>query len=267
MFQQKEYFPGVRHIQDSMGVCMTLLTGSKRAMLIDTGYGLENTAEYIRSLTALPVDVLLTHGHHDHVLGAAWFPGTQMAEEDLDEFRLRTGREQREKVASQAAQKGLSVPPDFMTRPIREPEKLTMNEEIAGFAARTEDLGGMKIQILHVPGHTEGSIMLYLPEYRLLLTGDDWNPCTWLWFPCSIGVQEWRHNMEKLLDRIPFEYTLCSHQLTLKGRHDPEHFIRFMTDKVLKEAPPADMGSSINTHQVLTDDGQALVFDYDKFSG
>ena len=35
-------FPGIFHIKDALGVCMTLLTGTESALLFDTGCGLED---------------------------------------------------------------------------------------------------------------------------------------------------------------------------------------------------------------------------------
>ena len=89
---------GVKHIQDAMGVCFTLIEGDKRAILFDTGYGMEDVQAYVRTLTDKPVKVYLSHGHHDHVLGARWFEQTLMGEADMDEFRDRTGEGQRRKV-------------------------------------------------------------------------------------------------------------------------------------------------------------------------
>ena len=61
-FQHFEFFPGVFHIQDEMGVCMTLLCGKERALLVDTGYGLEDVKAYIATLTN-PVDTtILSNG-------------------------------------------------------------------------------------------------------------------------------------------------------------------------------------------------------------
>ena len=36
-FRWAEVMPGVTHIEDPMGVCMTLLAGRERAMLVDAG--------------------------------------------------------------------------------------------------------------------------------------------------------------------------------------------------------------------------------------
>ena len=62
--------PGVWHIVDCMGVCMTLLEGENAAMLVDTGYGIEDVADFMRHMTDLPLTVFLTHNHHDHAMGA-----------------------------------------------------------------------------------------------------------------------------------------------------------------------------------------------------
>ena len=70
-FTAREALPGVWHIQDPLGVCMTLLAGEERSLLIDTGYGLEDVAAFVRTLTDRPLTVLLTHHHHDHAHGEA----------------------------------------------------------------------------------------------------------------------------------------------------------------------------------------------------
>ena len=75
--------PGVWHIVDCMGVCMTLLEGENAAMLVDTGYGIEDVADFMRHMTDLPLTVFLTHNHHDHAMGARCFPETYMLEGGL----------------------------------------------------------------------------------------------------------------------------------------------------------------------------------------
>lgn len=50
-------------------VYMYLLAGDKQAILLDTGYGTIALDEIVAALTDLPVLVLCTHGHFDHIGG------------------------------------------------------------------------------------------------------------------------------------------------------------------------------------------------------
>ena len=52
---------------------MYLLTGTEKALLIDTGTGAFNLPGLIAARTELPLMVALTHGHPDHAGGMDWF--------------------------------------------------------------------------------------------------------------------------------------------------------------------------------------------------
>ena len=251
-----EVLPGVRHITDGMGVCMTLLTGERRALLVDTGYGLENVAAFVATLTDLPVTVVLTHHHHDHALGARWFPETRMFPEDRADWPVYTGRAQREAVLAQARAKGLAPEGDWLAADIPVPEPL---------AEGPIDLGGLTAQVILCPGHTPGSAVVWVPERKLLLTGDDWNPCTWLFFPAALPVHDYLRNARGLL-ALPFEQVLCSHRETLYPRRMLEDFLSGMTDDVLRAARPVKPGPcpELDTRQAELPDGQVLVFDWAK---
>ena len=62
MFTACRPFPGVTHITDIMGVSFTLIEGEDSALLLDAGYGLEDVAAYIGTLTGKPVELILSHG-------------------------------------------------------------------------------------------------------------------------------------------------------------------------------------------------------------
>ena len=255
-FEVREVLPGVHHIKDAMGVCMTLLVGEKSALLVDTGYGTEDVLAIVRTLTQLPVSVILTHGHHDHALGARWFPQTMMFAEDQTDFATYTALETRQRVLAQAQGKGLQVPEDFLTAEI--PMPMPLNEQ-------TVDLGGMTVQIMKAPGHTPGSAVVYVPDRKLLLTADDWNPCTWLFFPAALGAQEYRCNVRKLQE-LQHTHVLCSHQPMLFERSMMDDFLNALTDDVLRAARPVDISSyeATDTRQAALPHDQIFVFDWAK---
>lgn len=50
-----------------------LLCGNEQAVLIDTGLGVANIKKIIDSLTSLPVTVVTTHVHWDHIGGHKYY--------------------------------------------------------------------------------------------------------------------------------------------------------------------------------------------------
>lgn len=271
MFHIQRIFPGITHITDAMGVSFTLIEGGERAVLFDTGYGTENVRSLVEELTEKPISIILSHGHHDHILGARWFSRTMMCRDDMEEFRMRTGRNQREKVAKQADDRGVTLPDDYLDALVPEPETIIFPDKIKGFECLEEDLGGLGINIIHVPGHTPGSIVIHVPYHRLLLTGDNWNPCTWMWFPTSLSAKTWKNNMLTLTDALEqsgqerIEAVLCSHQPAVRKGTELKRFLAYMTDKRMKEAPAVNTDTPINAHEITKEpEGWVLRFDLDK---
>ena len=258
-------FP-IYHITDNMGVSFTLLQGTTQGILFDAGYGLEDVRAYVDSLAGVPYRLILSHGHHDHVLGARWFEECFMAREDGQEFLLRTGRPQRQRVQAQAEAKGLPVPTDFLTVSYPMPRPLAFDESFAGFESCRLDLGGIQLLLFRVPGHTPGSVMGYVPEYRLLLSGDNWNPCTWLWFPCSEPVRVWRSNMLRVLDSLEIDQVLCPHQPSPRPGEEFRRYVLSLTDERLKQAKKTPLDPEIATYTAFPDgEKMVFVFDWNKF--
>lgn len=262
-FELNRVCPGVTHIRDCMGVCMTLIEGESAALLVDTGYGVEDVSACVHSIVGnKPVRVFLTHHHHDHTLGMRTMYAipdcdASMLTEDTPAWEVYNGLPKRGVVLSQAKMKGLYVDEQlFLSGTLKQPGTAVPGDI---------DLGGLTARIIECPGHTPGSAAVLIVERRLLLTADCWNPCTWVFFPEALGVKEYRRNIRRL-QAHDFTHVLCSHQHALYPREMFDAFVDHLTDDVLRAAVPVKIGGyeSIDTRQASPADGRILVFDWAK---
>lgn len=135
-----------------------LVVGSERAVLFDTGPGLHDITAVVRTLTTLPVTALPSHLHFDHVGNLARF--ARVALPDLPQLRAQ-------------AQGGRFRPGLYQYLGIIEHfarPRFTVSDWIAPGAFI--DLGGRRLELLSVPGHTPESVVLYDPEANRLFAGD-----------------------------------------------------------------------------------------------
>lgn len=267
-FEVNHVCTGVTHIRDAMGVCMTLIEGEKAALLVDTGYGVEDVGDFVLSLIGdKPVSVYLTHHHHDHTLGTYRLGSLSdcvisMLEADMPAFHIYNGQEKHRQVLAQAQNRGL-IGKDALSEELF----LACACELPSDAVPGNiDLGGLTVRIIDCPGHTPGSGCVLVTERKLLLTGDNWNPCTWLFFPEALDVRAYRENL-RLLKAYDFTHVLCSHQLECFSRAKFEAFADGLTDAALDAANSVDIAGyeHIDTRQADVAEGQILVFDWQKY--
>jgi hydroxyacylglutathione hydrolase len=156
-----------------------LLAGEKRALLIDTGWGVDDLPALVRSLTTLPLTIVNSHGHHDHFSGNGLFAQGAIGSALLnaaDRFMAKPipPRERRwviDKMLSRRLPRSISLE-DWRPAPGSEFGDLNDGDCL--------DLGGRTVEVISVPGHSPGSVALLEKPGGLLFTGDSVLPCVWV---------------------------------------------------------------------------------------
>src|SRR5580698_6901540 len=157
-----------------------LIVGEKRALLFDTGMGISDIKKVTAELTKLPVIVLNSHTHNDHVGGNWEFATVYGMDTDFTRKNARGSRKdaQAEITPDQICDtlpkgfdaKAYATLPWKITAPIRDGDDF--------------DLGGRILDVIGTPGHTPDAISLLDRANGLLFTGDTYYPAPiWLYRP------------------------------------------------------------------------------------
>ena len=156
-----------------------IVVGSKKALVIDTMNGYEDVRAVVGTVTNLPIMVVNTHGHCDHIYGNVYFDCAYLHPADLPvaQEHMRFSE-----FIEECNKRGLQMPP---FEPIRGGEVI--------------DLGGLHLEVIELPGHTPGGILLLLKEDRILFTGDSINHHLWMQLEESSSMPEFVNNLEKVM--------------------------------------------------------------------
>ena len=160
----------VRKINDRIytfeeeGVRSFLIIGEDAALVIDTGYGAVDYIGEIMERTELPVMLVTTHSDGDHVGGNNQFADVPCYAHPAEIPALET---------------------EFV-------HYLPCSE---GFVF---DLGGIKLEVIHTPGHTPGSISLLCRECGTLFSGDMVSEATIWMFGDNRNMQDFIASQKKL---------------------------------------------------------------------
>lgn len=178
-FRAEKILPHVTRIAGMGGELCYLVEGAERALLIDGLCGVGSLRAFVRELTELPVMMAATHGHIDHT-GAAWEYGELFIHPDdipLMYTPQHSGVEGRLAFASApnpAAGEKRTAP---TLRDVPPPRPVKTYPIYDGDIF---DLGGVKLEVIAVPGHTSGTVVFLDRAARVVFSGDACNANTLL---------------------------------------------------------------------------------------
>ena len=146
-----------------------LLCGTKEAVLIDTGLGVANIKTVIDGLTTLPVMVITTHIHWDHIGGHRYFDNIAVHEAEKDwlsvQFPIPLKLVKRNLMSGDKC----DFPFDFNVDEYQlfhgEPQQILHDGDMI-------NLGDRSITVIHTPGHSPGHCCFYEPQRKYLYSGD-----------------------------------------------------------------------------------------------
>lgn len=123
------------HILDDGRVRAFLIAGGENALLIDTGFADSQVYEAVKSITDVPVTVLLTHADPDHAGGLPPFGACCSMEADWP-----------------------MIPQGVSLHALNEGDEFLC--------------GDYQLEVISIPGHTKGSVAFFDREKGLLISGD-----------------------------------------------------------------------------------------------
>lgn len=202
-FEVYEVEPGIYSIYEPwqwQEVISWLIVGGQSALLFDTGNGIGDIASIIGELTDLPVTVVNSHSHFDHIGGNYQFDrivsvSTPFSLARADGFH---NAELLAEVSPEALCKplpgGLEAA-DHRVRPYDIARRISAGDVI--------DLGGRQLEVLPIPGHTPDSIALLDRDAGFLWSGDSfYEGPIWLFAP-ETDLDAYRRSVARLASLAP----------------------------------------------------------------
>lgn len=128
---------------------------TREAMVIDPGDEVEDILAILRQENFILKQIVVTHAHIDHVGGVM-------------KLKAATGAPILMNQNDYALLKMLDIQASWSG--MKPPEAVTIDEPVED--GRVLQVGNLSANVIHTPGHTEGSICLLFPQEKKLIAGD-----------------------------------------------------------------------------------------------
>lgn len=128
---------------------------TREAIVIDPGDNIPEIEKILSKHQLTVKAIVVTHAHIDHVAGA-------------EQLRKKTGGPVYLNMKDAELLAALDVQAQWIG--VETPERV--NVDMDAVDGTTLHLAGSEFHVLHTPGHTQGSISLYIPQQAKLIAGD-----------------------------------------------------------------------------------------------
>ncbi|WP_322174391.1 MBL fold metallo-hydrolase [Acutalibacter caecimuris] len=190
-FKSKKIFDHVTLITGLGWEQSYLIEGRDKALLIDGLAGVGSLRAFVRELTDLPVTLVNTHGHVDHIGANFEYGQAYIAPDDVALMYRHSGQEMRLDFAKSGGMFApLPVEPRLDDVTVPGPVKTLPLYDGTRF-----DLGGVCLETIAVPGHTKGTVVFLDRDLRVVYSGDACNRNTLVYGEESTSIEAYRESL------------------------------------------------------------------------
>ena len=216
-FAQNEVGDGIFHITEpcyraDYRCNIYVVKGAQRDIVVDTGLGLASLRRFIEPIAPNPL-LVCSHSHYDH-MGSNW------------EFDERIIHAAEAPIVAHPTRENTFADPILQTVDFYEMpwDNFDANDWQPQPAPATSlmndgdilDLGDRKLEVLHTPGHSWGSVCLWDETNKILFCADTvYEGELFDFLPCS-DIPTYIQNMKRLRD-LPVEIAFPGHNKILDG--------------------------------------------------
>jgi len=257
----RQIYPWLYSIYDPENVYCYLAIGDERALLYDTVYGIGSLPDVIRNITDKPVTVVLGHGHTDHANGAYQFDEAWVHEADIELCEWAATPGYRGGFLDYLERSGQILPENFDADAYKNAGAGNLKKLEIG---QVFDLGGLRMEVVAMEGHTPGSIGLLTREYRVLLTSDAASAHVWMFLPEALSVSQYIAMLERTLP-LEFDTFFPGHSDAPMTKEDFRTVLKVARNAAVEKAEPYVYNEGRNLKPLIyQEDGMALVFSEEK---
>lgn len=234
-----------------------LVLGEKKAALIDTGNGIGDIKKIVDGLIDLPIMVVNTHTHADHIGKNSDFDEIAVFDTEYSRKRAESGQTKEQMETFLAGEHVWMPLPSYFDSEKYEIEPFKVTRWLKN--GDNIDLGGRILEILHTPGHAPDAICILDRENKLFWTGDSFYPAPIYIYRPTSSLDQFIESFAQMVELMPsYDWVMPSHN---EPRME-KHLVRecYEAAKAIKEGTAGEyvkgVSAGINVHR----------YNYDRFS-